>query len=74
MHYEIDLNVAPVVRDGVVYAGSSNGNLYALEAASGELPWRYDTDSAINFSPIATGPLVYMRVTDGYVYAIRTEG
>jgi eukaryotic-like serine/threonine-protein kinase len=31
----------PMVHDGTVYAGSSDGYLYALDAKSGELRWRF---------------------------------
>jgi outer membrane protein assembly factor BamB len=41
----------PLVLDGVVYAGSSDGGLYALDLASGEKRWRFDAGTPI-FSAI----------------------
>ncbi len=37
----------PLVQDGVVYAGSSDGGLYAIAAASGAKLWRYDAGAPI---------------------------
>ena len=35
----------PVVHDGMVYIGSYDGSLYALDAASGERRWSFATDA-----------------------------
>lgn len=42
----------PLVRDGVVFCGSSDGGLYALDAASGSQLWRHDARAPV-FSGIA---------------------
>ena len=34
--------VSPVVHDGIMYVTTSNNRLLALDAATGELYWRYD--------------------------------
>jgi glucose dehydrogenase len=34
--------VSPVIYDGIMYVTSSNNRLFALDAISGELYWRYD--------------------------------
>src|SRR5688500_628071 len=39
---------APAVADGVVYAGSWDGHLYALDAAAGTLRWRFPTGNRID--------------------------
>ena len=40
--YELsDEVLTPVVSDGVVYVGSSDWDLHALDAATGEIMWRY---------------------------------
>ena len=36
---------APVVRDGKVYFGSDDGNVYGLKATGGELLWKYQPSS-----------------------------
>ena len=46
---------SPVVADGVVYIGSTDGSLYALDAQSGALRWNVPLGSAVNSSPAVTG-------------------
>lgn len=41
----------PLVRDGVIYAASYEGMVYALNATSGAELWRYDTKGAIVGTP-----------------------
>ena len=40
----------PAVADGTVYVGSSDHNLYALDAASGALAWQFTTAGERRFS------------------------
>ena len=61
---------SPVVGDGAVYVGSSDGGLYALDAASGSLRWRFDAGSAVLSSPATANGRVYLQGYDGTVYAL----
>ena len=36
----VDVDVTPVVKDGVLYAASSTGGLYALDSKTGRVRWR----------------------------------
>jgi outer membrane protein assembly factor BamB len=47
------------VANGVVYTGSTNGDLYALNAATGSVRWTY---------PIGTGLVSPPSVANGVVY------
>jgi outer membrane protein assembly factor BamB len=49
----------PFVNDGVVYAGSYDGNLYALNASDGTLLDKFDTGGAIYSSPAGDGEHLY---------------
>ena len=42
---------SPVVAGGDVYFGSGDGHLYALDAASGELKWKFRTGDVVHASP-----------------------
>lgn len=42
----------PTVVDGTVYAGSWDGNVYALDAATGRLRWRFTLDAQPAVSPV----------------------
>ena len=42
-----------------VYVGSYDGNVYALDAATGDVRWRYDSPGAIHGAPTVLAGLVY---------------
>lgn len=63
----------PVVdKKGVVYIGSVDGYMYALNK-KGELVWKYQTGGAISESAPALGPdgTLYFSSDDGYLYAVQ---
>lgn len=55
---------APVVVDGVVYAGSRDGNLYAIDAISGQFIWSVAVD-ANESSPTVADGIVYIGSYNG---------
>ena len=61
---------APAVANGVVYAGSDDNSVYALDAATGQMLWSYQTSDAIRSTPTITGGAVYVGSSDGHVYAL----
>jgi len=58
------------VVDGVVYAGSTNGYLYAVNSYSGKLLWSFQTGGPIDSSPAVVDGIVYFGSWDGNVYAV----
>ena len=46
--------VSPTVADGVVYAGSDENLVYALDAETGEVLWKFETESQLPPQPGAT--------------------
>ncbi len=68
---------SPVVGDihaePVVYFGSSDGNLYALNADRGNLRWKYKTNGIIHTSPALYHRTVYFGSWDTYLYAVDAE-
>lgn len=61
---------SPAVAGGVVYFGSADGNLYAVDAASGKLRWKFDAHGRVNSSPAVVGGVVYVVSLDGNLYAV----
>ncbi len=61
---------SPGVAGGVVYVGSWDSDVHALDASSGELRWRYQTGDDVWSSPAVAGGVVYVGSLDDYVYAI----
>ncbi len=48
------------VVNGIVYVGSNNGSLYALNAANGAVVWSYNTGGIISSSPTVADGAVYI--------------
>ena len=61
---------SPAVVDGVVYVGSHDSYVYALDADSGQLRWRYETGFWVRSSPTVVDGVVYVGSYDDYVYAL----
>lgn len=61
---------SPVVVDGAVYFGSGDGNVYALDATSGELRWKFKTGDVVHASPAFADGVVFVGSWDSYFYAI----
>ena len=66
---EVDSTPA-VGKDGTVYFGSSDNNLYAVTPA-GKLKWSFPTKGGITNSPVL-GPdgIVYVGSRDGNLYKV----
>jgi outer membrane protein assembly factor BamB len=62
------------VADGVVYIGSADGYFYALDAANGQLRWKYNAGAPILTSAAlsADGQTVFFGTEDIYAYALYT--
>ena len=60
---------SPAVANGVVYVGSADHNVYALNASTGALLWSYATGSYVDGSSIVANGVVYFGSADGKVYA-----
>jgi outer membrane protein assembly factor BamB len=65
---------SPVFNDDnnapAVYFGSSDGNLYALNAVNGKLKWAFKTNGLIHTSPALYNGKIYFGSWDTYFYAI----
>lgn len=61
---------SPIVHDGIVYVGSEDGNLYAIDEKTGETHWKFKTGGAVHSSPAVFKNTVYIGSFDGYYYAI----
>jgi outer membrane protein assembly factor BamB len=61
---------SPAVVGGVVYIGSMDQNLYAIDAATGAERWRHAAGGAVSSSPAVADGVVYFGCNDGRLYAI----
>lgn len=67
--YDVFLS-SPVVIENAVYFGSGDGNLYALDAGSGDLKWKFKTGDVIHASPAYADGVLYVGSWDSYFYAV----
>ena len=69
--YEYDYrHSSPTLGKGVIYIGSADGNLYAVDVESGRERWRFATGDRIRSTPTVSGGRVYVGSWDGRVYAL----
>jgi outer membrane protein assembly factor BamB len=61
---------SPALGNGVLYVGSENGSLYAVNAADGHDLWSFETGGKVTASPTLVDGIVYVGSHDGTVYAI----
>ena len=61
---------SPRVVGGVLYIGSNDGHLYALDALSGKEFWTHQTSGAVTSSPAVADGTVYFGCDDGRLYAV----
>src|SRR3712207_4526706 len=50
---------SPVMNDGVIYFGSDDGNIYAVDAESGRQLWRTATRGPVPCTPAVADGVVY---------------
>ena len=63
---------SPAIVDGVVYVGSNDGNLYALDQQTGAKKWAFKTGARVPSSPAVDQGLVYFGSYDGTFYAVES--
>jgi eukaryotic-like serine/threonine-protein kinase len=61
---------SPAVVDGTVFFGSGDGNVYALNAAAGDLKWKFKTGDVVHSSPAVAAGTVFIGSWDTYFYAL----
>jgi outer membrane protein assembly factor BamB len=61
---------SPAVEAGMVYFGSGDGNLYALDAETGQMKWKFATQDVVHSSPAVADGTVYFGSWDSYLYAL----
>ena len=60
---------SPAVANDVVYIGSNDYNLYALNAATGSKIWSYKTGQGVESTACVVNGVVYIGSMDNKVYA-----
>lgn len=64
---------SPVAVDGVVYVGSTDRNVYAIDAATGILKWTFATHGPVVSTPAIVDGMVYIGSGDKTLYALDAD-
>jgi outer membrane protein assembly factor BamB len=64
---------SPVIAGGMVYVGSNDGRLYALNASTGAIAWYGSAGASIPLPPAVEGTRIFAGSDDGKVYAFPTS-
>lgn len=60
-------------KSSIVFFGSSDGNVYALNAKDGRLKWKFATRGMVHSGPALYRGVLYVGGWDTYLYAIDAE-
>jgi eukaryotic-like serine/threonine-protein kinase len=76
--WQVDLHgtvySTPVVDNGLVYAGSTNGTVYAIDAATRQVAWSRATGGAITTAgPTLANGVLYIGSEDNNLYALNSD-
>ena len=64
------LHASPVIANGILYIGSTDGKLYALDAKQWGIRWVFDAGDTIRHSATVLGNQVYFSARNNKVYAL----
>ena len=62
---------SPTVAGGVVYVGSSDGAVYAIDVRRGAIRWRRDLSSPVSSTPAVSNGRVFVTALDGTLRTLR---
>ena len=64
---------SPAVSDGVVYFGSEDDHLYAVDIKTGKEKWKFESGDSIYYTPVVSDGVVYFGSKDKHLYALDTK-
>ncbi|PWB74237.1 MAG: protein kinase [Anaerolineales bacterium] len=67
---EDEIRGTPAISQGILYIGSYDNNLYALDAAEGKFQWKYPADGGIVSRPVLTDGNVYFGSEDKRLHVV----
>ncbi len=70
---EDEVRSSPAVENGVVYVGSYDSNLYAINVENGKFLWKYATEGGIGSSPCVHNGRVFFGSADRLLYAVNAD-
>ena len=65
---------SPIIQNGIIYVGSRDGHLYALDGQSQREVWRYNAGAALRSTPTLHGDTLFFGDDDGTMHAVQSTG
>jgi outer membrane protein assembly factor BamB len=65
---------SPIINDGVIYVGSRDHSLYALDAKQQRELWRYNAGAPLRSTPTLHGDTLFFGDDDGTLHAVQSSG
>lgn len=72
--HQDDISGGFVVDKGILYTGTFDGSLLALDQSSGKKLWSYHAGGRIFSTPAVSGNRIVFTSTEGYVYCVSKQG
>jgi outer membrane protein assembly factor BamB len=66
-----EVTSSPAEADGIMYVGSQDDKIYALNATTGATLWTGTTGAPVDSSPAVANGIVYVGSEDDKVYAFK---
>ncbi|MDD2798036.1 MAG: SUMF1/EgtB/PvdO family nonheme iron enzyme [Bacteroidales bacterium] len=64
---------SPVVVNGILYIGSDDKNVYAIDANTGVQKWKYSTGNFVRSSATILNDSLFIGSNDGYLYCLKAS-
>lgn len=61
---------SPVIVGGTLFVGSTDGKVYALDAATGAARWQYAAGASVSATPAVANGVVVVEAIDGSIHGI----
>ena len=65
-----EIKSSPAIDNGLVFVGSSDANVYAVDLENGRQAWKYHTEDAVEASPCVIEETVFIGSSDDFLYAL----
>lgn len=65
---------SPIISDGLIYAPSRDGYLYALDVQGRQERWRYHAGAPIRSTPTLHGDTLFFGDDNGVIHAVQSAG
>ena len=68
------ITTSPVIHDGKIFVGTSDGTVIALKQDNGETLWKFNTENgSIVFPPVAGDKIIFVASGQGNIFALDPE-